>query len=451
MVVADDVAEPRPEVVEIGRHRREGGDEVHVRERKQQRHHGHEGDQVHGTEPPYGVHHAVRHQALAELDVKDAAWMHQPQDLPGALAVEKQHAVDLQAASGGAGAAAGEGGEDHRHRRQRRPRAVVGGREAGRGGEGNRLEQAVAEGALRRARVEKQHAGDDDRDQRQSADVNPRLAVLEVAADAAPGKHGEVQREADSRERHEDDRDAFDGRAVEVAEARVMGGKTADGHRGEGMADGVEGVHASEPVGDAAGGGEAQVDEPQRLGRLGDARRELGVLDRPRRLGAIELHSADAEHRQHRHRQHDDAHAAEPLQPLSIEEHRARQVVEASDHCGAGGGEAGERLERGIGERRRDLRCQVQGKGAGQSQSEVEQHGDEKALAAAQLSAAASAYPEHDTDGQGNGKGDQERCAGLFPVHQRHRRRHEQGEAEQHEQPAADPQNRPEADGGDAH
>ena len=313
------------------------------------------------------------------------------------------------------------------------------------------MEQAVAEGPLRRAGVEEQHAGDNDRDQRQSAHVDPRFAVLEIAADAAPGQHGEVQGEADAGQRHEDDCDAFDGRAVEVAQARVTGGEAADGHRGECVADRVEGVHAGEPVGDAASGGEAEVDEPQRLGRLGDARRELGVLDRPRRLGAIELHSADAEHRQHRHCQHDDAHAAEPLQPLPIEEHRARQVVETGDHGGAGGGEAGERLERGIGERRRDLRRQVQGKGAGQPQPEVEQHGDEKALAAAQLAAAAPAYPEHDADGQGNGKGNQERRAGLFPVHQRHRRRHEQGEAEQHEQPAADAQNRPETDGGDAH
>jgi hypothetical protein len=33
--------------------------------------------------------------------------------------------------------------------------------------------------------------------------------------------------------------------------------------------------------------------------------------------GAVELHAADAQQRQDRHRQHDDAHAAEPAQRVA--------------------------------------------------------------------------------------------------------------------------------------
>ena len=57
-----------------------------------------------------------------------------------------------------------------------------------------------------------------------------------------------------------------------------------------------------------------------------DARRQLRVLHRSRRLGAVELHAADAEHRQDRDGEHDDAHAAEPLQQLAVEQYRRRQV-----------------------------------------------------------------------------------------------------------------------------
>ena len=53
---------------------------------------------------------------------------------------------------------------------------------------------------------------------------------------------------------------------------------------------------------------------PEGLGGLGDAGRELLVLHRARRLGLEELHAADPQQRQDRDRQHDDSHAAEPLQ-----------------------------------------------------------------------------------------------------------------------------------------
>ena len=97
--------------------------------------------------------------------------------------------------------------------------------------------------------------------------------------------------------------------------------------------------------------GEQQVEIPQRLGGLGDSRCELRVLHGPRRLGAVELHPADAEHRQDGDRQHDDPHAAEPLQQVTVEEHRLGEIVEPGDDRRPGGGEARDGLEHRIGER----------------------------------------------------------------------------------------------------
>ncbi len=135
----------------------------------------------------------------------------------------------------------------------------------------------------------------------------------------------EVQRKIDRRQKHEHHRDHVDQRAVEITHAGVVGREAADRDGRKGVADRIEHAHAGQPVGQAAGNGQAQIDVPQRLGRLGDARRQLAVLHRAGRLGPVQLHATDAEHRQYRDRQHDDAHAAEPLQLLTVVEDRHRQ------------------------------------------------------------------------------------------------------------------------------
>ena len=94
-----------------------------------------------------------------------------------------------------------------------------------------------------------------------------------------------------------------------------------------------------------------RVHQPQRLGGLGDARRQLGVLHRAGRFGAVHLHAADAQQRQDGHRQHDDAHAAQPVQRVAPQVHGVRQRVEPADHGGAGGRESRHGLEVGVGER----------------------------------------------------------------------------------------------------
>ena len=119
---------------------------------------------------------------------------------------------------------------------------------------------------------------------------------------------------------------------------------------GERVADRVEPVHARELERDDAGHRDQEVDEPQRLRRLRDARRELLVLDRTRRLGLVELHAADAEQRQDGDHQHDDAHAAEPAERVTPEVDRRRQIIEPHQHRRAGRGQARHGLEERVGE-----------------------------------------------------------------------------------------------------
>ena len=67
---------------------------------------------------------------------------------------------------------------------------------------------------------------------------------------------------------------------------------------------------------------------PQCLCRLGDARAHLVIFQRAGHFRAVELHSPDAEDRQNGHRQHNDPHAAEPLQHLPVKKDSVRKRVQ---------------------------------------------------------------------------------------------------------------------------
>ena len=218
-----------------------------------------------------------------------------------------------------------------------------------------------------------------------------------------------VQRELGARNQHEDDADQLNGGAVEVADAGVVGREAAEGDGREAVADGVEQAHAGQPVGGGAGDGEAEVDVPQGLGGFGDARRQLGVLDRAGDFGAVQQHAADAEHGQHRHRQYDDAHAAQPLQELAIEQHGVRHGVEVAQHRCAGGGEAGKGLEHRVGERDAQPRHGVERQGAEEAEHGPEQHHDQEAVAYPQLfPVLAEHLPQYDAGDEGDTEGKDE-------------------------------------------
>ena len=142
----------------------------------------------------------------------------------------------------------------------------------------------------------------------------------------------------------------FHRHAVEVPDAQVVGGKSADGDGTEGVADRIERAHAGEPVSQRAEYRDSKINVPQRLGRLGNPRGQARVLDRPGGFGPVELHAADAEHGQYGHRENDDAQAAEPLQLLAVVENRFGQLVEPRQYRCPGGGQPGHGFEDRVGE-----------------------------------------------------------------------------------------------------
>ena len=265
--------------------------------------------------------------------------------------------------------------------------------------------------------------------------VKAEFAVMPIARQVAPVPGQEVQGEIDSGDEHEDHGDQFDGIAVEIADAGVVGREAADGYGGEGMPDGVKGGHARQPIGQGAGDGQPEVDIPQGLGGLGDARGELVVLDRPGGLGPVELHAADAEHGQDGHRQDDDAHAPQPLQLLAVVEDGGGQRVQTDDDRRPGGGQAGDGLEGGVGDGQVGLRGEDEGQGAGQAQHAPEQGHHQEAVPQLELVAPfRHRQPDEGAQAQEQDQGGEKglRRAIRVVIGNPHRGQH--GQAEEHQQ-----------------
>ena len=216
-----------------------------------------------------------------------------------------------------------------------------------------------------------------------------------------------------------------------------MGGETAGGHGAEAVGDGVEQGHTGEPVGRSACHGNEQVQVPQRLGGFGDARGQLGVLHRPRNLRFVQLHAPDAQHGQDRHRQHDNAHAAKPLQLLAVIENRFWQRIQTGKHRGAGGGQAGHGFKHRVGETHRSVGGNQKRQAANHAQYRPEQRHHQEAVTGLQFGAMTEErQPQHQAEQQRDHEGGQERpfAAVLIEVGHRHRWHH--GETEHHQQQA---------------
>ena len=92
---------------------------------------------------------------------------------------------------------------------------------------------------------------------------------------------------------------------------------------------------------------ETDVQEPEPTCGRADPLAERSDL-RPRQLGLHELAPPDSETREHRDRQHDDPHAAEPLCELPPDPERAIDFPVVGDHARARRREAGHALEVGV-------------------------------------------------------------------------------------------------------
>ena len=277
--------------------------------------------------------------------------MHRSQEFAIDLLVEKQRAHHLDAAAGRPGAGDETGQEQHPQRGKDRPQRVIDTGETGRRRDRNKIEGDMAQRRLEfgvHAVLPDVHR--DDKDAPDSdREEPPGLRIVQIGTQRAAADGKEQSTEVHAGNQHEDDGDRFDGRRVEIAEARVVGREAAEAHCRKGMADRVEPLHAGPLVGQHAGHRDADIDKPEAFRRLGDARGHLGILHRPRRLGLEHLPAADAEQRQDRDGQHDQAHAPQPNQLVSPQVDRHRQLVDVGQHRRAGCRQPGNGLEIGIG------------------------------------------------------------------------------------------------------
>ena len=232
-----------------------------------------------------------------------------------ALLYEQQDAYGFDAAASGAAAGAdeGDGEEGEGDARVDAGEAFIA--EAGGGGDRDYLQYGAvpvlapivtaAECEQRAYRYERYQ---------DKAEKELEFAVVPIGAEVEAAHGGEVHAEIHRRYEHEYYGDPIDGGVVaEMRQAGVVGREATDGYGAEAVGDGVEAAHAGEPVSEGAEYGEADVNAPQGFGGLRDPRgyfASAGAGD----FAVVKLHSADAKVGQYRDREHDDAHAADPLQ-----------------------------------------------------------------------------------------------------------------------------------------
>lgn len=307
--------------------------------------------------------------------VQDAAYLiahHLPQH-------DKTNA--FEAAAGGAGAAADEHahGEDDPREMRPLPRIVV--EDTGGGEEGDDLEEAGAQGAVD-AIVAGAH--EDEHNQRctheNGAAVELELRVLQELAEAIL-EDGEVEQgEAGAAQEHEEDGGVVDGHAVEVARAGIMGGEASGGGDGHRVVDAVEEVHAFEVEADGADDGEEGVDAPDPVALCAQSGVHLDAHGACG-LGREHLDATADERRDDGDGEEDDPQAADPLREAAPEEQGVGQAFYVVDERCAGGGEAGDGLEVGIGDGR-DIAAEVEGEAAEEAEDDPHERHDEEGVAA---------------------------------------------------------------------
>ena len=202
------------------------------------------------------------------------------------------------------------------------------------GPDGNDLKNALNQGIADTGIdiPEEQHHKRYQNHRRHEARKGAYLGVTPIGAGRAPPDDCKVQCEINRRYQHEADRNDCNSRTIKEPETAIVGGKPTDGDCRKRMGDCVKKGHPGHPVGQRTTDRQSQIDVPQGLCRLGDTRCQLGILHRPRRLGTVQLHSADTQHGHHRYRQDNDAHAAQPLELLAVVKNGGRQRIETGKH-----------------------------------------------------------------------------------------------------------------------
>ncbi|EXI83900.1 MAG: hypothetical protein AW11_04062 [Candidatus Accumulibacter regalis] len=143
--------------------------------------------------------------------------------------------------------------------------------------------------------------------------IGAQRPLRQIGAQRPLREGQEVGAEVDAGEQGEKDDHELYIEAVEVSDAGVLARKTTEAHHRESVHHRVPRLHSDVMQTDAAGNGQDHIDDPQTFGRLGDARRDLGILHRARRFGLEHAAAAKTEQRQNGDGKNDDAEATDPV------------------------------------------------------------------------------------------------------------------------------------------
>ena len=143
----------------------------------------------------------------------------------------------------------------------------------------------------------------------------------------------------------------FNQRRIKISDTVVVRGKSAQRKGGHGVAQRVKPRHSGFVQRDKNQPRRHQIQQPQPLGRLRNARCHFVVFFNAGNFRFKKLRAAHAQHGQHSHGQHDNPHATQPVEHVPPEIQRGRDIVQPPYHRCARGGQPAHCLEKGIGKR----------------------------------------------------------------------------------------------------
>ena len=308
---------------------------------------------------------------------------------------------DLEPARGGAGAGAECQQDDEDNGGERAPGAEVAESETRGGKHGDDIEAADAQGIHEAVDVSHPEIeGDDQGHPDDQPEEALHLGILEQAVVTA-GESLHIEQEGQAAEEHEEG--AYPVRRVgEVGHGLIGGGVAAGAEGRHGVVDRFEQVHATHPVGEEAEHGEYQIDQHYVVGhRFGAGGALVGPI---RALGLEQLHAPDVEVGQYRHRHHDEADSAQPLQDGSPQQDAVGHAVEPRQHGGSRGGDPRHGLEVGVG--KVDMGDEDEGQGPEDAGDHPDRGGEQEHLPHAEVKLCLATVMEAE---QGGTVGDQDR------------------------------------------
>ena len=272
--------------------------------------------------------------------------------------------------------------------------------------------------------------------QQQHTKIDADFGILKIRGQAAAGEGKIVRGVVHACQRGKKDGDCFNADAVKMRQRIVIAGKTAQTGDGKSVNQRIPPIHTGFIQRQTAGDGQQNIGNPQPLGGFGNARGEAGFFHRRGHFHLEELAATNAQQRQNGNDQHDDAHAANPVQKGAPDVERARQAFHVRQNAGAGGGQSGIGFKVSVGKAQVNI-VEQQRQGAEVGQDEPDQGNQQKTITGVKVAPLflAGSKPDEQAAQKGDATGSLKMLAGAVFQNQRadQRKTHQQAENGNHD------------------